>query len=113
MDPQDLLDQANAKIKDRVVLHLYIWRWIRNRCMQCGNQMLVRYDSYGKIKTCSVYPNHKPYETGLNTTVMFCVIIFILMAIIITGSCQKKAVYGAPPKISPKDNHSAPYLKER
>lgn len=113
MDPQKLLDQANDKLKDRFMLHLYVWRWIRNRCMQCGNKMLVRHDPYGKIKTCSAYPNHKPYETGLNTTFAQWVIIFILLAIIVSGSCQKNIASGASPEINPKDAHAAPYLRER
>lgn len=113
MDPQEELEKANARVNNRFLWHLYVWRWIRNRCMQCGNRMLARYDSYGKILTCSAYPNHKPYEIGLNITFSLWVIIFILLAIIITGSCQKKTVSGKSPEIKPNDTHTAPYLKER
>lgn len=114
MNPQEELDKANARVKDRLMAHRHIWRWIRNRCMQCGSRMLVRYDGYGKIKTCSVYPNHKPYVFGLNETVSYWVIIAILGMIIASGSCQKTTVNKVrEPQISPKGSVIAPYFKER
>jgi hypothetical protein len=112
-DAQKLLDQANAKIRDRITLHLTVWRWLIGSCLQCGNPMKIYWGPIGDVRACTVYPNHKSYATRWRIIFRPWILIVLIVAIIAVRSYGKTAKPKAPPLEVSKDTFMTPYYKNK
>ena len=112
-DAQNLLDQANAKIKDRITLHLIVWRWLIGNCLQCGNQMRIYWGPLGDIRACSVYPNHKSHNARWRIIFRPWIFIVLIAAMVAIKSCGKPTKSKIPAQGTSKDTFMTPYYKNK